>query len=113
MAEEFCQCPTCGAPYLDERPRVDLGRNIFICAAGATRVTPKHAEILHVMLEKYPAATGTALIFDRIHGVNDGPESGTESLRAHMSNIRRSLHDLGWTVKSDYNHTYRLERIEA
>lgn len=113
MDGEFCRCPTCGAPYMDERPRVDLGRNIFICAAGATRVAPKHAEILTVLLEKHPAAAAAGHIFNSIHGVSGGPDGGTESLRAHMSNIRRLLRDLGWTIKADYNRTYRLERIEG
>lgn len=108
-----CTCPTCGSPFMVEKPRVDLNQNTFICAAGHIRVTPIQAEILAAILERYPENASNDYILSRIYNGVGEPDNAEHTLRVHAYGIRRRLRGLGWTVRGNWGRGYRLERIEA
>lgn len=110
-AAAICHCPTCGSPYTAERPRVDLDRNIFICAAGAVPLKPSQAEIAHTLLRSYPEAVAKERLLAAMYGGASGPEGEDKVLHVQVFHLRRQLSAVGWTVKNKWHFGYRLEEI--
>lgn len=113
MSVAVCHCPTCGAPYTADRPRIDLDRNIFICADGAIRVTPQQAELLAVLIKAMPLYARTEAILRGIYGAAEGAEFENDNLRAQLSKLRGLLRPLGWKIENVWHRGYRLERIRG
>lgn len=95
-----CKCPTCGADYVSDRPRVDLGRNVFICSAGVARLRPQVAEIASMLVEHYPDTVRAERLLHGLYGWQDGPEYPDVALRVCVSQLRSAIASLGWGVKS-------------
>lgn len=109
MSEAPCTCPTCGAPFTGERPRVDLDLNSFICAAGWVRLPGHQAEILSILLKAYPGIARHDAIFLGLYGGGEMPE--TDSIKVHITHLRKRLRRLGWGVRATYGRGYQLVRL--
>lgn len=110
MSVAVCHCPTCGAPYTGEVPRVDLDRNIFICSAGWVQLTRQRAELVSALLEAYPRGMRVDRLVYRLYGASETSEDPVANLRVQVSNARRYLRWLGWTIRNDYG-SYYLEKF--
>lgn len=107
-----CTCPTCGAPYEADRPRVDLDRNLFICAAGITKLKPQQAEIATILAAAFPRVSSYETLALSLYGGGDSPLDIRSVLKVQISVMRRALRPLGWNIAPVYGIGYRLERLE-
>lgn len=108
-----CLCPTCGAPYTAERPRVDLSQNVFICARGSIRITPQQAELLTILIDAMPEYARMETILYRLYGGTEGAEFEVDNIRAQISKLRAALRPLGWKIKNIWHRGYQLARIDG
>lgn len=104
-----CRCPTCGAPYTADRPRVDLDRNLFISASGWVKLRRTEAEIAAIIAQAYPGIARHDAIVLGVYGAGDIPL--TENIKVHVSRMRDALQPIGWTVKVVRTRGYRFDRI--
>lgn len=113
MDAASCHCPTCGAPYTREIPRVDLSQNIFICARGSIRITPQQAELLAILTEAMPAYARMETILYKLYGGTVGAEFEVDNVRAQISKLRSVLRPLGWKITNVWHRGYQLARIDG
>lgn len=108
-----CKCPTCGADFTAERPRVDLGSNIFICSTGAARLRPQAAEVASMLAAKYPDTVRIERLIAGLYGCADGPEQPVRVVYVLLSNLRRTIDPLGWTVANVHGVGWALVKAEG
>lgn len=113
MLQPACTCPTCGSEYPFDVPRVDLNRNIIICRKGWRKLTPREAEIMAVVIDRYPRMATMADIFAGIYGMADEPENATYMLRVYITKLRSRLKPIGWTLINIHSRGYRLAEWEG
>jgi Response regulators consisting of a CheY-like receiver domain and a winged-helix DNA-binding domain len=113
MTAAACHCPTCGALYTGERPRVDLDRNLFLCANGVTHLPPRQAEIVSILARAYPRAVSVDLLISGVYGLAEPSDDPGNAIKVHISYARRLLRPLGWEVRRVYRGGYFLERWDA
>lgn len=108
-----CVCPTCGSTYEASLPRVDLGRNILITVAGHTKLQPREAEILTVLIDRFPAVVSVDDLIFALFGYSEETSDPWNLLRVYISRLRRILEPLGWTIPraSRYSRGYYLRKI--
>lgn len=110
MTVAICHCPTCGAPYAGGVPRVDLGRNTFICSSGAVVLQAQVAEIAAMLADAFPRVLHTERIIARLYGAGDMPDDAANVVRVRIHELRRKLRPLGWGVATYHRRGYALVR---
>ena len=106
--EAACICPTCGTPFAAERPTVDLNGNVFVSSLGSARLEPQEAEILWILTEKYPAVARRDFLIARMYGMGFEPERSSNVLSTRISQMRKKIAGLGFTIVPIERVGYRL-----
>jgi DNA-binding response OmpR family regulator len=102
------KCPCCGSAV--QAPAiVDLNSNTVAVGGKSVRVRPQCAELVHVLVEAYPAGVAYERIFMRLHGAANEPNDPKNSLSAQLVYLRRLLKHLGVKIISDWGFGLRLE----
>jgi hypothetical protein len=101
-------CPCCGQPVEESRLLVDLDMNNVSRFGITLHLPPQLAEVIYVLNEKYPKGVRVAEIIGQIYGARDEPEFAARAVFVRVSQLRRSLAQLG--VRIDYapKGAYRL-----
>jgi DNA-binding response OmpR family regulator len=100
-------CPCCGSRIEARRPVVDLNTNTVAFGQVSVLATPRVAEVLSVLVGKYP---GITTLDDLISTVWAGDEFVTLSnIRAHVCFARETVEALGFRIRAISGRGYRLE----
>lgn len=101
-------CPCCGTQVEAKIPIVDLQTNVASFGGLRTKMRPKEAEILSVMLCHHP---GVALRENLMNAVwpRRWPEDPLGTLSVHITNLRTRLAGLGWRIRCVRNKGWKLE----
>ena len=100
-------CPCCGGP-VEERIHVDLNTNTMQIGDGIHRLEPKCAEMMKVLIDRYPATVGYLDLAVGMYGSVDGDSDRTESVKVYASKMRGYLDQHGVTLQSVRGRGYRL-----
>lgn len=111
MEPAQCRCPTCGSPFVGERPLVDLDTNTFICSSGWVRFQHIQAEIVAILVKAYPGLARYDAIFLGVYGGGEMPDS--DPIKVHIHHIRKLIRPLGWEIRAVYGQGYQLLRRGA
>lgn len=106
-------CPTCGQALPDIGLKVDLGNNLFVHRGHALAVTPMMAEILHVLVERFPSPIAKEDLCRKIWGLHNADFDESRALRTSVSNIRRILAPAGVAVKHVSGSGYCIRISDA
>jgi len=89
------KCPTCGSRVTRPAPvLVDLNDNTAVSGRRRIKLTPREAEMLHVLMENYPARVSPAKLFAKVYGVaDDAPDP--RIIYVLMNQMRNKLVPLG------------------
>jgi DNA-binding winged helix-turn-helix (wHTH) protein len=105
------KCPCCGSAV--EVPAiVDLDLNVIAVGGKSVRVRPQCAELVHVLVEAYPAGVAYERIFMRLHGAANEPNDPKNSLSAQLVYLRRLLKQVGVKIVSEWGFGLRLQYDE-
>lgn len=105
-------CPCCGGVMYTKVPvYVDLTANEASVRGQAVKLTPRQAEVLHVLAEAFPRGVDKDRLINMVGG-----RYATENVRepcipVHISHIRRALRPFGVAIECLWGRGYRL--IEA
>lgn len=91
-------CPTCGGSMPEIFLKVDLDRNLFLHRGQAFQMTPRMAEILYVLVERFPNPIAKEDLCRKIWGLHNADFDESQSLRSCISNIRRILAPAGVAI---------------
>jgi DNA-binding response OmpR family regulator len=101
-------CPTCNqAVHKPENMLCDLETGIVSYAGRKVKLTPRQAEILYLMWESYPQTATRDHIINRING-RYGYDFGGDTLKVHVSRIRKMLADMPLQISKFGRDGYRL-----
>lgn len=87
-----CPCPTCGQPM--NAPRVPLE------ALRLVEFGKRKRRLVAALADAYPRAVNGAALLDAVYGddPNGGPEAADMALRVLVSQLRKKLVPMGWTI---------------
>lgn len=103
-------CPCCGSVTGTRLPIVDLNTNTVAWGDKATKLFPIQAEILHLLVRRFPGTVPYDTVISRVWGV-DEPANGAEvSMKVHLCGMRRRLEkaDIRFKIKTVWGEGYRL-----
>lgn len=106
-------CPTCGGSISGISLKVDLDRNLFLRGGRAFQVTPMMAEILHVLVERFPNPIANEDLCRKIWGLHGRDFDESHSLRSSISQIRRILAPAGVAVRHFSGSGYCIQLSDA
>lgn len=100
-------CPCCGAAVTARLPIVDLNTNTLAHDGVTFRVTPQHAELMTVLLERYPGTATYDHIIRRMWNVAE-PEAPRIILKVLKYSLCRNLRKIGYDIANIPGAGYRL-----
>jgi DNA-binding winged helix-turn-helix (wHTH) protein len=100
-------CPCCGAPVDPSRLMVDLSTNRATRNGATVNLTPRMVELLAVLNEAYPNAATHERLMLRMFGADGGPDC-TDTLKVHVSKLRKYLAPLGLAIEPLWGQGYQL-----
>lgn len=101
-------CPTCGSQISPLTLAVCLQSNVAVRFGREVKLQPKHAEILHTLLERAPLATSLPHLVAKVWGIGDSPDNELNTLRVMISQLRVKLALLSVRIEVRYKTGYRL-----
>lgn len=107
------ECPTCGQAMPDAGLKVDLDNNLFAYRGHALPVTPMMAEILHVLVERFPNPIAKEDLCRKIWGMHGRDFDESHALRSTISNIRKILAPVGVAVRHFSGSGYCIRISDA
>lgn len=100
-------CPTCKQPTM-QKLLVDLQTGAMTYDGTTIKLTPRQADIMHVLWEQYPQCVTRESLADRVGGMyGDGLSIGT--LKVHVSLLREKLKGLPISISRFARDGYQLE----
>lgn len=102
----FSCCPSCGQTVPSCGLRVDLQTNIIRAGGLAVRVQPRTAELVHVLLERFPNYVPREVIIARVWA-NDALD---RTVDAQATRARVALKALGYRIESFRGSGYRVAK---
>ena len=104
-------CPTCGklidAPL---RMQVSLDENVFIYGEHVIRLKPKEAEVLFLLVEKYPLVVRRTDMMVKAWPLTQAV--GPKLPDVYISLLRKKIGHLGLEIVNSYQHGWALKRID-
>jgi len=100
------KCPCCGGEWTPSKLMVDLTTNTAISPNGVVALSPREAELLHVLLSSNRPVSNSK-IQDALYGIVD-EEDHTTSIRVYVSMLRANLAKLGYGIFVTSNRGYYL-----
>jgi len=101
-------CPLCSHPIAPLALLVCLESSAATRFGQMVQLTPHQAAILDMLARRSPRATSIELIAMKLWGAEDGPEHEHNTIRVHVSRLRRKLAPLGVSISNRYVAGYRL-----
>jgi DNA-binding response OmpR family regulator len=102
-----CQCPTCGQTLSPTHGIVvDLDRNRVTCWAGSVALSPIEAEILSVIVGRYPKAASPDLIIASVWPLEPAHR---RTVNVHVSNIRKKTTRMPFGIKGIWGRGFVLD----
>ena len=103
------QCPCCGTEVADDRPLVSLDTNMFAYREREVRLAPQCAEILYVLVQKWPGKASRLDILNGMYGVHiDQAKTADRVLSVRIAEIRRAISCTGVKIVNLPWKGYRL-----
>lgn len=99
-------CPLCGAALKSVPLIVNLDTNCIVYGDRAVRASPKHCEIVSVLLDAMPRPTQYQHLISRVWGANS--DVALKTVHTTVCFARRMLEKIGWTIESEYGVGYKL-----
>ena len=104
------RCPCCNGPLpLEIDLRVDLGTNTVFGYGRAAHIPPRHAELIFLLVEKFPNLVQRQTLIERLWPRQDISD---KLLDATVCLTRRYVERVGYSIKNEYGVGYRLARLE-
>jgi DNA-binding winged helix-turn-helix (wHTH) protein len=100
-------CPCCGGPVAPTRLLVDISANRASRNGVTVTLSPRNTEILHLLDKAFPEPAPHGRLMLSLFGRSGGPES-TDTLKVHISKLRRVIVPLGLAVISVWGAGYLL-----
>lgn len=105
-----CECPTCGHALPAGRLRVDLDNNVLLADGRAIKLQPREAELLWYLVQQYPRMARRDAIVVNVWG---NAEVCFATVKSAISDARRPLRMIGWTLKCEHGIGYRLAPLSS
>lgn len=102
-------CPCCGQPLPPREIAVDLNSNTLMVGEQHLKIKTRIAEVLSVIIDAWPEIVTRERLSTKVWGLYEIPSE--KAVEVHISNARKLLRPLGWTVKNQYGVGYRLVRV--
>lgn len=99
-------CPCCHQPVESEDLIVSLDDNRVARGEVIVALSPMETVIAHTLFRRYPGTVTRENMFDACHGAN--PPDNDNSIKVHVSHLRKSLRLVGVGVQAVYGVGYRL-----
>ena len=104
-------CPCCKQPLKKTKlPIVDLNNNRILLDGAYAHVKPQQAELLSVLVDRFPATVSYETLAERMWGVT-GPDNVKNALKVIRCQLCRVLRNFGFDIKCSESRGYRLERV--
>ncbi len=92
-------CPCCKQPFpKTEVPIVDLNSNKATYEGLTWHLTPKMAEMLHILTENYPKFVEINDLNIGLYGHASDISKGRGSIAVYAMHLRDSLNPVGWNI---------------
>ena len=108
MSGTQLRCPACGSPIKDAPLRISLEYNTLIYGAHAIKLTPKQAEMLWVLRKAYPNLLAREMLLARVWGQQEVEDN---AVRTMVSQTRKIIEKIGWTIRPVTNRGYVLASL--
>lgn len=104
------ECPCCRQRVETKLPIVDLNTNTLSFGDTHVHLSPQKAEILTVLLERFPAAVSHDTLIRRVWGITE-PEKPLIILKTLKCALCRVLRKIGYDIVNTPHVGYKLEKL--
>jgi DNA-binding response OmpR family regulator len=79
------------------------------------RLTRKEALVVEALVDANHRLTSLDVLIEKVWGdcPDGGPLTARDGIRTLVCHLRKKLEKVGWTIRAQKGHGYRLERLEA
>jgi DNA-binding response OmpR family regulator len=101
-------CSCCGQPIPENATVIiSLDNNTLVVRGQCVKLAPRQAEILFLLVKRMPNIVPYSILIEQVWSSSE-TESTSNTLKVHISNIRRKVRPLGLNIERAWGHGLRL-----
>lgn len=103
-----CKCPTCGTDLANaDRPLVSLQTNKIMSGGEIIQLSPREAEIAHILVEAMPLPVATERMLGRLYGGRP-TDSAYDAFKVYIHTLRKKIAQTNLVIETLHRHGHAM-----
>jgi DNA-binding response OmpR family regulator len=107
----IAKCPCCDREIKVAVPMWSKSDYQMHWGGKSVSMRPAQAAVARIIMKAYPMTASTDAIISEMYRGAREPDNAIGAVRANISQARRQLEEIGWTIRPVYGEGYRMERL--